>query len=48
MKAAFKLRVRVFLKSAVRGKMFLDCFQLGLEKLNFLKALTGQTRLISS
>ena len=32
-------RVRVFLKSAVRGKMFLDCFQLSLEKVKLFESV---------
>ena len=29
----------MFLKSAVRGKMFLDCFQLGLEKVKLFESV---------
>ena len=32
-------RVRVFLKRAVGGKMFLDCFQLGLEKVKLFESV---------
>ena len=43
MKAALNFRVRVFFKSAVRGKMFLDCFQLNLEKVKLIESVDRST-----
>ena len=39
--------IRVFLKSAVRGQMFLDCFQLGLERAWFTNFLIFTHKLVT-